>query len=273
MPLITRFYGIWNMHTKKDNCINRIRYYPKLQAYGVEADVVLMTNDGTRGDEVLKRVGNKSRKILFWRNGVDIPSISEAAAGAALPIDEKGKVLMTLCRLQAGKRVNLAVDALNETLKRYPNTTLVICGYGNERDNLEKQVNALGLTEHVVFTGRIPHAEVYSYLQKTDIFLSLYSASNLGNPLFEAMRCGRAIITLDVGTTNTVIEDGVNGVLLPADRIDRLPGEICRLLADDAERARLGANALRYAGENFWTWDERVAAEIREVEALLPRED
>lgn len=49
---------------EKDNLVNRLRYYPKLQAYGVEADMVLMTNDGTRGDEVLKRSGNKSRKIF-----------------------------------------------------------------------------------------------------------------------------------------------------------------------------------------------------------------
>lgn len=109
MPLVTRFYGIWDMMTKKDNFVNRLRYYPKLQAYGIEADMVLMTNDGTRGDEVLKRSGNKSRKIFFWRNGVDIPGAPAASLGAELPLNKSDTVLMTLlpaCRRKTGESGN-----------------------------------------------------------------------------------------------------------------------------------------------------------------------
>lgn len=272
MPLVTRFYGIWDMMTKKDNFVNRLRYYPKLQAYGIEADMVLMTNDGTRGDEVLKRSGNKSRKIFFWRNGVDIPGAPAVSLGAELPLNKSDTVLMTLSRLQAGKRVNLAIDALAEVVKSHPEAKLVIVGYGEERKNLEEQVCALGLEKHVIFTGKISHELVYDYLQRADVFISLYSASNLGNPLFEAMRCGKAIITVDTGTTGSVIKNEANGILLPEKELSCLPEEICRLLSDEDERKRLGEGAKRFADENFWTWDERIAAEIREVTALLPPE-
>ena len=105
---------------------------------------------------------------------------------------------MTLSRLQAGKRVNLAIDALAEVVKSHPEAKLVAVGYGEEKRNLEEQVCALGLEKHVIFTGRISHELVYDYLQRADVFLSLYSASNLGNPLFEAMRCGKAIITVEM---------------------------------------------------------------------------
>ena len=272
MPLVTRFYGIWDMMTKKDNFVNRLRYYPKLQAYGIEADMVLMTNDGTRGDEVLKRSGNKSRKIFFWRNGVDIPGAPAVSLGAELPLNKSDTVLMTLSRLQAGKRVNLAIDALAEVVKSHPEAKLVIVGYGEERKNLEEQVCALGLEKHVIFTGKISHELVYDYLQRADVFISLYSASNLGNPLFEAMRCGKAIITVDTGMTGSVIKNEANGILLPEKELSCLPEEICRLLSDEDERKRLGEGAKRFADENFWTWDERIAAEIREVTALLPPE-
>jgi len=40
-------------------------------------------------------------------------------------------------------------------------------------------------------------------------------------------------------------------------------------LANRAGRKLLGANARKFAEENFWGWEERVEAEVREVEALL----
>jgi glycosyltransferase involved in cell wall biosynthesis len=44
---------------------------------------------------------------------------------------------------------------------------------------------------------------------------------------------------------------------------------IKRLLADDNLRNQLGANARKFAEENFWSWKERMEAEIQAVEALL----
>src|SRR5690606_16223903 len=69
VPLITRFQG--TKHNKTvDNLNNRIRKAPSLQAYKVKADLTIMTNDGTQGLKTLKRLKNKSEKIVFWRNGV-----------------------------------------------------------------------------------------------------------------------------------------------------------------------------------------------------------
>ena len=181
-------------------------------------------------------------------------------------------MIMTLCRLNLWKHVDRAISALPAVLKTCPDTMLVVCGYGPEREKLETQAREANVAEHVIFTGKIEHELAFAYMKETDVFLSLYDLSNLGNPLFEAMRCGKPIITLDVGATNTVVEDGVNGVLLPADGLSRLPEEICCLLSDEDERKRLGEGAKRFTDENFWTWDERIAAEIREVTALLPPE-
>lgn len=106
---------------------------------------------------------------------------------------------MTLSRLQAGKRVNLAIDALAEVVKSHPEAKLVIVGYGEERKNLEEQVCALGLEKHVIFTGKISHELVYDYLQRADVFISLYSASNLGNPLLKLCAAEKRSSPLTLG--------------------------------------------------------------------------
>ena len=91
-------------------------------------------------------------------------------------------------------------------------------------------------------------------------------------PTLEALRCGTPVITYDVGGTSTVVRQGENGILLPDGSVKELSEAICTLLADPAERARMSANARKFADENFRTWDERIAAEVQEVTALLPQE-
>lgn len=270
MPLETRFYGTFDV---QNTLKNRIRMYPAFQAMGTEADFVLMTDDGTRGDEVLHRAHNPSKNQAFWKNGVNYPEES----GVIPPeIEERiaGRpILQTLCRLNDWKHVDRAIAALPGVLKKCPDAMLVVCGYGPEREALENQAKSENVEDHVIFTGKLKHENAIAYMKRAHVFLSMYDTSNLGNPLFEAMRCGKAIITLDIGTTNTVIHNNENGILLSLDELPKLPETICRLLQDDEERKRLGENAFRYAEENFWTWDERVAAEIREVTALLPQEN
>lgn len=271
MPLITRFYGT-AMCEKPYSLYHRMRDYPSFQALRTEADLVIMTNDGTKGDQVLKRVHNPSKKQVFWRNGVDYPETN-----GVIPPDVEQKiagkpVIQTLCRLNRWKHVDRAVAAMPGVLEKCPDAMLVVCGYGPEREALEEQARREKVSDHVIFTGNLKHEHAIAYVKRADIFLSLYDLSNLGNPLFEAMRCGKAIITLDVGATETVIENNKNGVLLSLDELPKLPDVICRLLQNKEERKKLEEGALRYADENFWTWDERVAAEIHEVGALLPQE-
>jgi glycosyltransferase involved in cell wall biosynthesis len=86
--------------------------------------------------------------------------------------------------------------------------------------------------------------------------------------LLEAMACGRCVLTLDVGDTGRLIVDGETGTLLPDGQPNLIAQALARLSADDALRARLGEGAKRYADANFWSWDQRLAAELTEVEAL-----
>jgi len=70
------------------------------------------------------------------------------------------------------------------------------------------------LSDAVRFEGAVPQEEVRRYLWAADVFLSLNELSNVGNPLLEAMACGKAIVTLDAGDTNELIHDAETGVLL-----------------------------------------------------------
>ena len=273
LPIVTRFQGTI-LDPIEDNWLNRMKLYPHFEALETKADVTIMTDDGTHGDKVLKRLGNKSEQIMFWKNGVDI-DINEEKDEAkikmlrnSLNVDESYDVLMTICRLASWKKVNRAIEALSVVVKERPKCKLIIVGDGEEKQNLMELANRLNLTSNVIFAGAVSQNEIKSYLDLADIFLSLYDLSNVGNPLLEAMACGKPIITLDVGDTSSIIKNEENGILLNVKDLNKIPEYIDKMLNDKNYADNLGESAKEYARKHFWSWDERMKAELDVINKL-----
>ncbi|MFI3115579.1 MAG: hypothetical protein R3Y12_05515 [Clostridia bacterium] len=72
LPLVTRFQGTALVKNKKHNIINRIRAFPAYEALKIKADLTIMTNDGSKGDRILKEVQKNANKNLFMINGLDL---------------------------------------------------------------------------------------------------------------------------------------------------------------------------------------------------------
>lgn len=273
LPLVTRFQGTV-LAPIKNTWLNRFKLYPHFQALRTTSDIIIMTDDGTQGDKVLKNLDNKSEQIVFWRNGVDIKTdeketeIKIKKLRQDLALNQTDKVLITVCRLATWKKVNRAIEALSHIINERPGCKLVIVGDGEERQNLIELTKKLNLMSNVIFVGAIPQTDVRTYLGLADIFLSLYDLSNVGNPLLEAMSCGKPIITLNVGDTESIIENEENGILLNIENLDRIPEYINKILSDENFARKLGNNAKKYSKEHFWSWNERMCAELKVINEL-----
>lgn len=275
LPLVTRFQGTV-LHPVKRTIINRMRRYPHFSALKVPADITIMTNDGTKGNEVLKRVGNASSKTFFWRNGIDQDSNHIHTEEHSHKIREQYGVsiddflLITVSRLAKWKHVERSIYAVKEIVERgITDIKLLIVGDGAERDNLQHMVSEHKLDEYVKFAGAVAREEVGSFMDSADLFLSLYDLSNVGNPLLESMMLGKPIITYDVGDTGEIISDRGNGFLIPNGGMNELPERILELKNDPKLRQSLGKNAKIFAENEFWSWEERLKAELDAVEKLL----
>jgi phosphatidylinositol alpha-1,6-mannosyltransferase len=231
-----------------------------------------MTDDGSGGERFARAMGIPQEKIRVWANGIDKawnPSPERARAlRRALGLSGEDFVLMCLSRLDATKRQDRVLRALPIIRKEVPSARLVLVGEGPMREPLNALGQQLGINQHVIFAGAVPHAQVKEMLGIADVFLQTNDFACVGNTLLEALICHRPIITWDVGTTGAVIKDGYNGLLLPNAEPETLAASAVSLFKSPARRAELSRNAAAYVNEQLQTWEQRLDMEIDLVERM-----
>ena len=285
LPLVARFQGTV-MHPALSDRLLYFRRYEEALALKTPADLYVMTDDGTQGDDVLARLNPGSAgRVRFWRNGLDLERLHPAtpdersAARADLEIAADSFVMLTASRLATWKRIDRAIRALPKVRTWQPQALLLVVGDGEERARLESLARELGVSAHVRFVGAVPQRDVMRYMHAADAFVAVADLSNVGNPLLEAMACGMCIVAVNAGDTRELIADNVTGRLVDNSNRsgvvktleDRLADLLVTLANDAPQRERLAAAAVAHAREHFWTWDQRMAAEVEAVQALIPR--
>ena len=278
LPVVTRFQGTI-LSQYQNTFSNRLARYPHYSALAQPSDLVIMTDDGTQGNQVLQDLKNTSR-TLFLRNGLELmekditamkDQFDRTSFRKKLGAKNEDTVFLTVSRLADWKRVDRAITGFAAFCKSGLPGRLVIVGDGNAKPALEQQAKDLGVADRVVFTGSVSHAEVYDYMMACDVFMSLYDLSNVGNPLLEAMALGKCIITLDVGDTGKLITNRQNGILLSAETLPALGDIMTELSENISLRQALSAAAESYAQNHFQTWQSRMETEFQAVAALLSR--
>lgn len=271
LPSVSRFQGTI-LHPFVGKPRELWRRFEHVAAMKAKADLYIMADDGTHGDIVLQTLNRAAQPLTrFWTNGLNKGSFQprfSSQVRESLGIGDS-LLLLAVGRLARWKRVDRIIKALPSVLARRDDVILVILGDGPERQNLERVATELGVADHVRFEGTVSHDRVADYMNAADIFVSLYDLSNLGNPLLEAMACSDCIVTLDDGSTQGLLNDGESAVLLDPRRLDRLP-EIILALADRPDlRQQLGQGARASADQRLWTWEERMQAEVEQVQRLV----
>ena len=177
----------------------RIEYHGMQHAKMLDA--CIMTNDGTKGKDVLKYFSVGNGNILFITNGIPnhLGIVKQKLKWSKKPISAPIN-LFTLSRFIYWKRVHLAVEIMNVLVNslqdfRYQ---LNIYGIGSNREvkDLEVLIKKYDLKNYVKINGEVPFNELFQVFHENDILLSLYMFSNLCNPVLESMYLSKPIITI-----------------------------------------------------------------------------
>lgn len=131
-------------------------------------------------------------------------------------------------------------------IRRHVDCRVVIGGQGPERERLLHRAAALGVEEHLQLLGRVSTHDVPDWMRRADVFVlpSVTHASGdteaLGMVLVEAMACGTPCVASQVGGITDVVEEGVNGFLVPPAQPNLLAKKIVHLLTDADLRMKMG---------------------------------
>jgi PEP-CTERM/exosortase A-associated glycosyltransferase len=270
IPVVYEVRAIWedaavDHGTAKEGGL-RYRLSRALETFALKhATAVTTICEGLRKDIVAR--GIPSEKITVIPNAVDVDQFS--VGGSPDPVLrrslglESTTVLGFIGSFYAYEGLALLLRALPEILVAEPSVRVLLVGGGPDEQNLREMAAGLGLTDKVLFAGRVPHNEISRYYDLVDILVYPripIRLTELVTPLkpLEAMAQGRLVIASNVGGHRELIQDGQTGVLFRANDPRDLATKVLRLIASTDVKRQLRVNGRTFV-ENERTWRASVA--------------
>jgi glycosyltransferase involved in cell wall biosynthesis len=192
------------------------------------------------------------------------PSLQRRRSLGLQDIAEQEKWVGVLARLRPEKGHRTFLRAAARVYAAFPQARFVLMGDGPEQAALKSLARELGIAGRVVFAGDCRN--VSDWLCALDLVVLPSNEESLPNAVLEAMAAARAVVATRVGGTPELIEEGVNGYLVPAADPEAMAARILELLENDALRLRMG-----HAGRARVERDFTPALGRKKLEALYDR--
>ena len=151
------------------------------------------------------------------------------------------------------KGVHDLIRAIANVRKHGLKAYLTIVGEGQQKEALTALTRTLGIKKHVKFEGFASYSKMPQYYQHSDIFCFPTLGEPFGKAVIEAMACGKPVITTNVGGPSEIIQDKLDGILVPPSNPEAIAKQITRLIENKDERRRLGERA-RETAVNRFSW-------------------
>ena len=257
LPVMTTMHGYVSRGT-------RLNFYYRVDRWALRRmqRIVAVSSDLL---EHALQLGIAPRKCVLVENAIDCEEFSrrqgvaEAKQRLGLPID---RLLVgavgRLCEEKGFDRLILAIDQL---LAAGIDAQLCILGEGGARGELESLVTGLGRQDRVRLVGY--QSDTIDWYQAMDVFALSSLREGTPNVVLEAMALEVPLVATRIAGVPTLIEDGVNGLLVEPDDVSGLTHALGELLSDDSLRQRL-AGAGRRTVETKYSF----ALRMRKIRAI-----
>ncbi len=236
---------------------SRARYFRWNQVAWLErealrkADVAFFVSAASR-DRAAAR-GYPTARPRVVPNGVDSVAFAPAPEGNAM--DEPTVVFAG--RMDDQKGVDILLRAASHLSS---GTKVRLAGGGWKEDEYRRLAVELGVGERVEFLGHVTRTALPALLRSASVVVVPSRYENLPLSVLEGMACGVAVVASRVGGVPEMMDDGVEGTLVPPEDPEALGAALARILGDRNLATRMGTAGRRRILAEF-TWDS-VAARI-----------
>lgn len=206
-------------------------------AYKIADGVVFQTEDAKR---------------YFGRNiqlkGCVIPN--PISANLLQPYEgERKKRIVNFCRLEPQKNLKLLIDAMIQVHKKFPDYTLDIYGDGVQKKELVDYCVNNRADGYINFMGF--ESRVHEKIADAALFVSPSNYEGISNSMLEAIALGIPTISTDcpIGGAKMVIEDHVNGILVPVGDVEKMQHAIVEVLGNEELSKKMSLNGIKLRGK------------------------
>ena len=182
----------------------------------------------------------------FYKENFNLKDINSLKK--KLGIKKKDFVVMTVSRLAKEKSVDRIINNHKELVKKYSNMKLLIVGDGPDIDKLKDEAKSLGVSDSVIFTGKVPLNDIPIYYQLGNVFVTASKSETQGLTVVEAISSSLPVVAVkDDSFVNSVIEE-FNGFVFTDD--EKYINSISKLYEDKDLYNRL-SNQSRLLSADF----------------------
>jgi glycosyltransferase involved in cell wall biosynthesis len=209
----------------------------------------------------VERLVGKETPVAVFQYGIAVDDLAAiAAATPSTPEDADVRIVTArpLNRLYHTEDVVRAVALLGERGYR---CVYDVAGDGEERVRLERLVEMIGVSDRVLFHGRLEEGDTVRLMAAADVYVSVAESDGVSIALLEALALGCLPVVSDIPANRCWVRDGENGVLVPIDP---------RGIAEGIERAvSLDRAAVRRTNLELVRADGDRSRNLARCEALL----
>jgi glycosyltransferase involved in cell wall biosynthesis len=214
-----------------------------LERYSIRvADKVIAVSNYVAKD-VINRFGVKPWSVSVIPNPVDIDKFYPGAC----VLEQLDSLADCPTILHVGgaspvKGVSYLLYAMRRLVSEKPNLRLLFVCSSNDRLKLTQLAEKLGLRNHCVFLGRVPHDDMPKvYAASTVLVLSsVYESFSL--TILEAMACGKPVVATNVGGIPELVVDNETGFLVEPRNAPALAAAILRILENPQKARQMGSS-------------------------------
>ena len=219
------------------------------------------TTNSQATSEAVKNIWKKT-PVETIPMGVDTEKFSPEQHNPSLKneLGIRGMFLLGVGRFAEKKGFTYLITALPTILQEYPDTVLVLVGFGPQEKELKQQVRDLGIESSTRFPGSKSGKELAEYFASADMFVGPSVVAQSGDTegqgvvFLEAMASGTPVIASDVGGITDVVQNGKTGMIIPQRNSAAIAETVLALWNDSNLRSSLIANGTALVKKSF-SWD------------------
>lgn len=179
------------------------------------ADGIIAVSEGVASDLMHQGIISREEIRVIYNPTVTSDLLQKKHEAIECPwfLPDTPPVILAAGRLTTAKSFSTLIDAF-ALLRTWIPAHLLILGEGEERENLETQINSLGLSDFVSMPGFVENP--FAYMAQADVFVLSSKWEGLPNVLIEAMACGTSVVSTNCPSGPAeILENGQYGILTP----------------------------------------------------------